>query len=150
MKKIVLPLVVVSLLLVGCGGKKEENSVEQQTQKVETKKSETLKKTTNSAKIQEDVATSPMKKEQSAQSSASAKELFNKCASCHGPDGKRKALGKSGVIAGMKKEEILKKLRGYKSGTLNLYGMGALMKTQVGGLSDKELEALAGYIASIK
>ncbi len=78
------------------------------------------------------------------------KALFGKCAACHGPDGKRKALGKSAPIAGMPKDELLKKLEGYQAGTLNQYGMGALMKAQVAGLSKAQLEALAQYISSLK
>ncbi len=81
---------------------------------------------------------------------AKGKELYAKCASCHGSDGKRKALGKSGVIAGMPKDEVAKKLKGYKAGSLNQYGMGALMKSQVATLSDSDIEALAAYISSLK
>ncbi len=79
-----------------------------------------------------------------------AKLYATKCASCHGPKGERKALGKSAPIGGMAKDEVLEKLKGYKAGTLNLYGMGALMKTQVASLSDAELEALAAYISTLK
>lgn len=75
---------------------------------------------------------------------------YAKCASCHGPKGDRKALGKSGIIAGMAKDEVLKKLKGYQAGTLNKYGMGPLMKGQVAGLSEAELEALADYISKLK
>ena len=85
-----------------------------------------------------------------ANSAIDAKALFAKCAACHGPDGKRKALGKSGIIAGMPKDELLKKLEGYQAGTLNQYGMGTLMKAQVAGLSKAQLEALAQYISSLK
>ena len=85
-----------------------------------------------------------------AEDLAKGKELFGKCASCHGADGKRKALGKSAPIAGMSKDEVVKILKEYKAGTLNKYGMGALMKGQVAGLSDEDIEALAAYIASLK
>ena len=81
---------------------------------------------------------------------AKGKELYAKCASCHGKDGKRKALGKSGIIAGQPKEELIKKIKGYKAGTFNLSGMGALMKSQVANLSDSDIEALAEYISSLK
>jgi cytochrome c553 len=77
-------------------------------------------------------------------------KLFAKCASCHGPKGDRKALGKSAPIAGMAKEEVLKKLKEYQAGTLNQYGMGPLMKGQVAGMSEAELEALADYISKLK
>ncbi len=85
-----------------------------------------------------------------AGNSAEGKKIFAKCASCHGSDGKRKALGKSAPIAGMPKDEVIKKLKGYKAGTLNQYGMGALMKSQAAPLSDSEIEALAAYISSLK
>ncbi|NPA03983.1 MAG: c-type cytochrome [Epsilonproteobacteria bacterium] len=78
------------------------------------------------------------------------KTLFVKCASCHGPKGERHALGKSAVIAGMDKDELIKILKEYKEGTLNKYGMGALMKGQVADLSDKDIADLAAYISSLK
>jgi len=88
---------------------------------------------------------------ESAAANIDAAKLYaTKCASCHGPKGERKALGKSAPIGGMAKGEVLEKLKGYKAGTLNLYGMGALMKTQVASLSDAELEALAAYISTLK
>ncbi|BAF70686.1 c-type cytochrome [Nitratiruptor sp. SB155-2] len=152
-KGVVLSLIAASLMLVGCSGKKEEQKSEavahQTEQKAETKKAESVQQTQKSEPVKRDVA-SAVHQEQAPQTSASAQELFNKCASCHGPDGKRKALGKSGIIAGMSKDEVLKKLKEYEAGTLNKYGMGPLMKAQVAGLSDKELEALAEYIASMK
>ncbi len=89
-------------------------------------------------------------KAQEVKSVIDGAKLYAKCAACHGPHGKRKALGKSGIIAGMSKDEVLKKLKGYKDGTLNQYGMGALMKTQVASLSEQELEALATYISNLK
>ena len=76
--------------------------------------------------------------------------LYKKCAGCHGADGKQKALGKSAPIAGMDKATLVEELKAYKAGTLNKYGMGALMKTQVASMSDEEIEALAEYIANMK
>ena len=81
---------------------------------------------------------------------AKGKELFAKCAGCHGADGKTKALGKSAVIAGEPAEDIEKKLHEYKAGTRNVAGMGMLMKGQVASLSDEDIKALAAYIASLK
>ncbi|MRJ02617.1 MAG: c-type cytochrome [Epsilonproteobacteria bacterium] len=82
--------------------------------------------------------------------SADGATLYAKCSGCHGTKGERKALGKSAPIGGMAKEELLKKLKGYQAGTLNLYGMGGLMKGQVAGLSEGDLEALADYISKLK
>ncbi len=73
--------------------------------------------------------------------------LFKKCAGCHGAHGEKHALGKSAPIKGWPKEKIVEALKGYKAGTRNVYGMGALMKAQVAALSDADIEALADYIS---
>ncbi len=74
--------------------------------------------------------------------------LYTKCAGCHGMKGEKHALGKSNVIAGQSREELVKKMKGYQAGT---YGgpMKGLMNGQVKGLSDDEIDALAGYISSL-
>ena len=76
--------------------------------------------------------------------------LFAKCKSCHGADGKTKALGKSEVISGQSAEDLTKKLTEYKAGTRNVAGMGTLMKGQVGAMSDEDIKALATYISNLK
>jgi len=81
---------------------------------------------------------------------ADGKAIFAKCAGCHGQDGKKSALGKSAVIAGEDAATTVKKLQGYKAGTLNAHGMGALMKGQVSSLSDDDIKAVADYIATLK
>jgi len=75
--------------------------------------------------------------------------LYKKCAGCHGAHGEKKALGKSAPIKGWPKEKIVEALKGYKAGTRNVYGMGALMKAQVASLSDADIEALADYISKL-
>ncbi len=82
--------------------------------------------------------------------SADGKAIFAKCAGCHGQDGKKKALNKSNVIAGQDAAKTIKLLQGYKAGTLNQHGMGALMKGQVANLSDADMKAVADYIATLK
>ncbi len=82
--------------------------------------------------------------------SADGKAIFAKCAGCHGQDGKKKALNKSNVIAGQDAAKTLEQLKGYKAGTLNTHGMGALMKGQVSSLSDADMKAVADYIATLK
>ncbi|RUM68323.1 MAG: hypothetical protein DSZ07_06840 [Sulfurovum sp.] len=77
------------------------------------------------------------------------KALFAKCAGCHGADGKTAALGKSAVIAGQAAADLETKIAGYKAGTLNTKGMGALMKGQVAGLSDADVKAVASYISGL-
>lgn len=72
-----------------------------------------------------------------------------KCASCHGPDAKAKALGKSGPIAGL--TDVAQQIADYKAGKLNKYGMGAVMSGSAKTLAnDEEVKAVADYIASLK
>ena len=75
--------------------------------------------------------------------------LYKACAGCHGADGKTKALGKSAPIAGMSAADVEKKLKGYKAGTLNQYGMGGTMKAQMASKSDEDIKALAEYISKL-
>jgi cytochrome c553 len=77
------------------------------------------------------------------------KALFAKCAGCHGADGKTKALGKSAVIAGQAAADLETKIAGYKAGTLNTAGMGALMKGQVAAMSDDDIKAVSAYISGL-
>lgn len=77
------------------------------------------------------------------------KALFAKCSACHGADGKTAALGKSNIIAGQPKADLVTKIHGYKAGTRNTKGMGALMKGQVGSYSDAQIDAVAGYISGL-
>lgn len=83
-------------------------------------------------------------------SAADGSALYQKCAACHGLKAEKQALGKSQVIAGWKADKTLEALKGYKAGTLNTKGMGALMKGQLAALSDSDMKALADYIATLK
>ncbi len=78
-----------------------------------------------------------------------APPAFTACAGCHGKDGKLKALGKSAIIAGQSKADLITKLNGYKAGTLNVSGMGVLMKGQTAKLSDADIEAIATYVSGL-
>jgi len=82
---------------------------------------------------------------------ADGKAIYDgQCKSCHGADGKMKALGKSNPVAGMKAADVEKDLAGYKAGTTNKYGMGAAMKGNAAKLSDADAKAVAAYIATLK
>ena len=72
--------------------------------------------------------------------------LYKKCAACHGADGSKKALGKSAPIKGT---DVAADLAGYKAGTVNKHGMGALMKGQVASYSDADIAAVAAYIKGL-
>ncbi len=81
---------------------------------------------------------------------SAGKEAYAKCAGCHGANGKTKALGKSPVIAGQPKEDLMSQLKEYKAGTRNKYGMGNLMKGQVAAMDDTTIEAVSIYISKMK
>ena len=74
--------------------------------------------------------------------------LYAKCAGYHGADGKTKALGKSGPIAGLAADVVVKDLEGYKAGTLNKNGMGGVMKGQA-NMSPEDMKAVAEYISKL-
>ena len=80
---------------------------------------------------------------------ADGKAIFDaQCKSCHGADGKTKALGKSNPVAGSKTVEA--DLHGYKAGTTNKYGMGSVMKGNAAKLSDADVKAVSSYIGTLK
>lgn len=81
---------------------------------------------------------------------AKGASLYTKCAGCHGQNGKTKALGKSAVIAGQDKAVLVASISGYKAGSRNVSGMGTLMKSQVAGMSEADIEAVASYISTLK
>ena len=76
--------------------------------------------------------------------------LYKKCAACHGAKGEKLALGKSAVIGGVDTATLVADMKGYKAGTLNKKGMGALMKGQVASYSDADIDAVAAYINGLK
>lgn len=76
--------------------------------------------------------------------------LYKKCAACHGAQGEKKALGKSEVIDAWDAAKIEEALNGYKAGTRNIHGMGALMKGQVASYSEADIKAVSAYIAGLK
>ena len=75
---------------------------------------------------------------------------YAKCATCHGAAGEKAALGKSAIITGWDEAKVIASLNGYKAGTLNLHGMGAVMKNQTAKLTDADIADLAKQIAAMK
>jgi len=79
--------------------------------------------------------------------SFSASLFQQKCAGCHGSTGDKHALGTPAILKGQSKEDIIKKLNGYKEGT---YGGSKknIMQSQVNSLSEEQIEELAEEISS--
>ncbi len=110
-------------------------------------------KATKAVEATKEVATKAVEKTKEAVAKATTSKApaqFAKCAGCHGKDGKMKALGKSEIIAGQSKADLVKKIHEYKAGTRNVAGMGGLMKGQVAGLSDADIDAIASYVSGLK
>ena len=153
MKKITMVLLVVTAIIFGgCNEKTEKVVTDTATKTVETVKEANV----SIPEPTKEVATAVVEKaEESVAKVAEAvvpsnESFYTKCAGCHGADGKTKALGKSEVITGQSKEELVTKLNEYKAGTRNVAGMGALMKGQVATLSDADIDAVSTYIATLK
>ena len=72
------------------------------------------------------------------------------CASCHGATFEKSAMNKSAIVKGWAEAKTVAALNGYKAGTLNTYGMGAVMKGQVAKLSDADIADIAKQIAAMK
>lgn len=70
---------------------------------------------------------------------------YAKCATCHGANGEKVALGKSKIIKDMTKEDFIASMKGYQDGT---YGgaQKALMVAQVKGLTNEDIKAIADLI----
>ncbi len=88
-----------------------------------------------------------VQKTPTATSSVDGAALFaSKCASCHGANAEKAALGQSKIIAGWSVAQFKIATSGYKDGS---YGgnMKMLMKGQVATLSDDEILALAQFVS---
>lgn len=66
------------------------------------------------------------------------------CMSCHGPEGK--SLNDIPSLAGIDKDQFVKKMKGFKSGERK----GTIMKKHAAGYTEAEYAALGEYFASLK
>jgi cytochrome c553 len=145
MKKMALMSVAaMALLFVGCGDKpKAEANATEANVTTEANATAAAPEANATAAAPEANATA------AAPAAADGATLFAACGACHGVDGKTAALGKSVVIAGQAKDVLVTKMKGYKAGTIDLTGNGALMKGQMANLDDAQMDALADYISKL-
>ncbi len=80
---------------------------------------------------------------------SAGKDIFHKCAICHGENGQKSSLSVSKIIAGMDKNELINILKEYQEGTRNVYGYGAMMRGQATKLTNKEMDEVATYVSSL-
>jgi cytochrome c553 len=149
-----------------CGGDKKsateeaKEAVSNAAEKVKEAAAETAEKATEAVKETASNAVDKAKEAASATAAAATeavaavtgpdgKALYAKCAGCHGADGKTKAMGKAEAVAGQSAADLETKLLGYKAGTVNVVGMGMLMKGQVASMSDEEIKAVSEYMAGL-
>ena len=76
-------------------------------------------------------------------------EIFKQCAICHGDQAQKRSLDVSAVIAGMDAKQVVKTLKAYQAGEVDKYGFGKMMQGQATKLSAEEMQAVAGYVASL-
>ena len=177
LKKItILSVVAATILLVGCGEDSKKTASDATVKAVETTKEaanhavEATKKaadkavevakeaTAKAVEATKEAAEATKEATEKAVESAKAEKstdiegakVYAKCSGCHGADGKTKALGKSPVIAGQNKAELITNLKAYKDGTRNENGMGNLMKGQMATLDDAMITEVATYISTLK
>ncbi|MGW8170069.1 MAG: c-type cytochrome [Sulfurovaceae bacterium] len=145
MKKMALMSVAaMALLFVGCGDKKAEANATEANVTTEVNATEAAAPEANAT-----TAAPEANATAAAPAAADGAALFAACGACHGVDGKTAALGKSVVIAGQAKDVLVTKMKGYKAGTIDLTGNGALMKGQMANLDDAQMDALADYISKL-
>lgn len=80
---------------------------------------------------------------------AEGASIYQKCTSCHGSLGEKRALGKSQVIKDWSRQKIHAALKGYQNGT---YGgeEKEVMQEQVASLNKRNLRKLTDYIITVR
>lgn len=76
--------------------------------------------------------------------------LFKQCAGCHGQDGKNRAFGKSGIIAGQDAKDLMESLKFYKESEFKTHSTTTVMAKQVKNINYKDLTELANYVSKLK
>ncbi|MDY0195876.1 MAG: c-type cytochrome [Sulfurovaceae bacterium] len=150
MKKMALMSVAaMALLFVGCGDKPKAEANVTETVTTEVNATETVTTETITTEVNATEAAPEAAAPEAAAPAVDGAALYTACGACHGVDGKTAALGKSAVIAGQSAADLATKMKGYKAGTIDLTGNGALMKGQMATLDDAQMEALADYISKL-
>ena len=83
---------------------------------------------------------------------ASGESIYQtKCASCHGKNAEKKALGQSNVIKGMPVEEFIKLTKAFASGEKKAMPIAKIVKKQfIDTYSDEEIKEVATYVNQLQ
>ena len=80
--------------------------------------------------------------------------VFKKCIACHGAKAEKSYLNKVPVLTTVDPAERLELMKAYKAGTVEggkgKIGQGAIMKVQMGTLSEEDMAAVNDYISTLK
>ena len=78
----------------------------------------------------------------------SAESIYkSKCASCHGKNGEKKALGHSNVIKGMPVDKFITLTKAFATGEKKAMPIAKTVKKQfVNKYDDKQIKAVAEYV----
>ncbi|AOO63968.1 c-type cytochrome [Sulfurospirillum halorespirans] len=76
--------------------------------------------------------------------------LFKQCAGCHGADGRNKAFGKSGIIAGQSAVELMESLKFYKESEFKTHSTTLVMSKQVKNMNMEDLNEIANYVSKLQ
>lgn len=71
---------------------------------------------------------------------------FNACVGCHGMKGEKNTMAPASHPNSLTKAEVVAALKGYKAGTRNKYGKGAIMRGFASRLTDAQMKEIANYI----
>ena len=132
-KRFIMGLALSATLFIGCGDKpKEEQKVVEPAPVASTVTTQT------------EVAPAPVATASEPKTFDATSVYSSKCASCHGEKGEGKSIFPK--LAGQSKEELAKKLNGYKDGTFG-NDKKAMMIPNVQNLSSDEIAKIAEVVS---
>ena len=80
--------------------------------------------------------------------------IYKKCVPCHGVDGSTVYLKKVPALTTLSSEDRLQLMKDLKAGAIESgkgkFGLGAVMKIQMGTLSEEDMKAVNEYIETLK
>ena len=83
---------------------------------------------------------------------ASGESIYQtKCASCHGKNAEKKALGQSNIIKGMPVEELVTLTKAFALGEKKAMPIAKVVKKQfIDAYSDEEIKKVAEYVNTLQ